>query len=525
MSKPEDVERKRQEEQVRLDMAKSPSARNKLGQFATPPELALEIAAYLRELWKTRNDEIRFLDPALGTGSFFSALRRAFPPNAIAQAKGIEIDPDFVKVARDLWGVFDLNVIQGNFTELSVPSLSECPNLILTNPPYVRHHHINFEEKIRLQGLVARRLGYALSGLSGLYCHFLLLAHDWLTEDGFGVWLIPSEFMDVNYGSVVRQYLTERVTLVRVHRFDPSDVQFDDALVTSAVIVFQKKLPSPNHAATFSFGGSLQMPAMEQSIPIRAIAGGQRWGGLPQRNGADLVRPEAGLHLSDLFFIKRGLATGANGFFILTRKRAEELGLPPEFLKPILPNPRKLSGPIIETDANGWPLLDDQLVLIDCRLPESHLKSDHSMLWRYLRKGEHLRIRDRYLVKYRDPWYSQEQRPPAPFLCTYMGRGANGKTPFRFFWNRSKATAHNVYLLLYPKDELKQILDQEPSLEESVFQFLRGISRTDLVWEGRVYGGGLHKLEPAELGRISGDALLEMLGASRFAPRAQRLPL
>jgi hypothetical protein len=97
--------------------------------------------------------------------------------------------------------------------------------------------------------------------------------------------------------------------------------------------------------------------------------------------------------------------------------------------------------------------------------------------------------------------------------------------PFRFFWNRSKAIAHNVYLLLYPKEELKRILNQEPSLEESVFKFLDGISRTDLVWESRVYGGGLHKLEPAELGRISGDVLLEMLGAGRFTNRAQRLPL
>src|SRR5438046_3071307 len=199
----EEMERKRQEEQVRLDSAKSPPARNRLGQFATPYELALDIALYLRGLWKTRNDEIRFLDPAIGTGSFFAALRQAFPSDAIAEAKGIEIDPDFVKVARDLWGGFDLKVIEGNFTELSAPPPAECANLILTNPPYVRHHHISSEEKVRLQALVARRLGYALSGLSGLYCYFLLLSHDWPTEEGLGVWLIPSDFMDVTYASVV----------------------------------------------------------------------------------------------------------------------------------------------------------------------------------------------------------------------------------------------------------------------------------------------------------------------------------
>jgi hypothetical protein len=49
--------------------------------------------------------------------------------------------------------------------------------------------------------------------------------------------------MDVNYGRVLKRYLTERVTLRRIHRFDASDVQFDDALVTSAVVVFENTPP------------------------------------------------------------------------------------------------------------------------------------------------------------------------------------------------------------------------------------------------------------------------------------------
>jgi hypothetical protein len=35
-----------------------------------------------------------------------------------------------------------------------------------------------------------------------------------------------------------RRYLTDQVTLMRVHRFDPADVQFSDALVSLAVLMF-----------------------------------------------------------------------------------------------------------------------------------------------------------------------------------------------------------------------------------------------------------------------------------------------
>jgi hypothetical protein len=41
-----------------------------------------------------------------------------------------------------------------------------------------------------------------------------------------------------------------------------------------------------------------------------------------------------GLTFGDLFTIKRGLATGANDFFILPRKRAREIGIRSKFLKP-----------------------------------------------------------------------------------------------------------------------------------------------------------------------------------------------
>ena len=63
------------------------------------------------------------------------------------------------------------------------------------------------------------------------------------------------------------------------------------------------------------------------------------------------------------------------------------------------------------------------------------------------------------------PWYRQEDRPPAPLLCTYMGRaGANGRSPFRFVLNHSQAVAPNVYLVMYPRPLLSDAAARDPDL-------------------------------------------------------------
>ena len=93
-----------------------------------------------------------------------------------------------------------------------------------------------------------------------------------------------------------------------------------------------------------------------------------------------------------------------------------------------------------------------------------------------------------------------------------MGRQDTGRgRPFRFILNHSKATATNVYLMLYPKPALAKVLLEKPELLKEVWQALDRISDEALIGEGRMYGGGLHKLEPRELGNAVVEKILEVL--------------
>lgn len=504
------IENLRLDTQRSLDQAKTHAERNKFGQFATPPKLALEITRQSREYLR-KGVKIRFLDPAFGTGAFYSAFLQVFPRSRIESANGFEIDSQYGKAAKRLWANAALTMQITDFFSVTIPTDDQWrANLIVCNPPYVRHHHLSAQQKERMGMLTAKTVGLRVNGLSGLYCYFLIHAHNWLAEGGMGCWLIPSEFMDVNYGTVLKEYLTRKVTLLRIHRFDPAESQFDDALVSSAVVWFRKATPPADHRADFTFGGTFESPHILRRIPLSGLARTLKWTRIT--NGRERGGWDSGVKLSDLFNVKRGLATGANNFFILTPEKVKEYNLPTKFLIPILPSPRYIKEDVIEGDKRGNPRIENPQFLLSCNLPSDRVKEEHQSLWKYLEQGMRDGVHERYLSQHRRPWYAQEDRPPSPFLCTYMGRQDSPTgSPFRFILNASKATAANVYLFLYPKPPLAHLLARHPDLTVKVWEGLKGIPSEALVREGRVYGGGLHKIEPRELANASADSILHMV--------------
>jgi adenine-specific DNA-methyltransferase len=499
---PDTLEPQRLVLQATLDAQKTPLERNQLGQFATPTALAREVAGFaLRQLPATT--PIRFLDPAIGTGSFYSAARQEVPADRWAWAQGVEIDPHYGQPAQQLWQGTTLQLTLGDFTTLPAPTREEDKaTLLLSNPPYVRHHHLKAAEKTRLRASAEAIIGAAPQGTTGLYAYFLYLCHAWLAEGGIGAWLIPSEFMDVNYGRLMRQYLLEQVSVIRIHRYSPEDLQFDDALVSSAVVVLRKQVPTPDHTIEFSYGGSLSAPHSINTISVARLVQQNKWN-IIFRDAAPAIVDPAIAKLSDFFAVKRGLATGCNEFFIMSPEQAEARGIPAQFLTPILPTARYLDTDEVPADRP----LD---YLLTCARPVQELAEQYHQFVQYIQEGIVQGIDKRHLCSHRTPWYSQEDRPPTPFLCTYMGRGV-GNSPFRFILNHAQATASNAYLLLYPKPVLQAYIEQHPNALRRIWQILRAITPQAMIDEGRVYGGGLHKVEPKELASVPVPALARLL--------------
>jgi hypothetical protein len=507
MSAIERIEQCRLALQLNCDRLRSAQQRNRMGQYATPSALAGELLRHARGLLPGR--PVRFLDPAIGTGSFYAALLREWPHARIASATGFEIDPHYGEPCKVLWADTPLQLRVEDFTAAEPPGADAGRyDLVICNPPYVRHHHLQRAAKVRLQLRSKLATGLQLSGRAGLYAHFITLAHGWMSADALAGWLIPAEFMDVNYGHALKRYLLRAVTLLRIHRFDPSEVQFGDALVSSAIVWLRNQPPGGAHEVEISYGGTLSNPKTRAMVAASRLESTAKWSAFPA--SYPMARAAAAATLGDYFRVQRGVATGANEFFIMSGEQALERGIPRQCLRAILPGPRQLQLDEVPADAAGDPQLARPLWILDCRLSEREIRERYPALWRYLETGRP-QVAGGYLCSRRAPWYAQEIRLPTFFLCTYIARGRRDGRLQRFIFNRSHAIAANSYLMLYPRESLERFIRGDAERARVVWQLLSRIGPDVIRACGRVYGGGLYKLEPNELANVPVPQMAELL--------------
>lgn len=88
----------RADAQLIADASKSAEERNRLGQFPTPFPVASHMVAHALKALPS-DAPIAFLEPALGSGVFYSALLRQAAVTQISSATGCEIDPVYSDTA------------------------------------------------------------------------------------------------------------------------------------------------------------------------------------------------------------------------------------------------------------------------------------------------------------------------------------------------------------------------------------------------------------------------------------------
>ena len=197
--------------------------RKKFAQFFTPFSVADLMAK-----WLIGNKELNtVLDPAFGLGVFSRALLNH---NNNLKINGFEIDENIYEKAK-----INFNNNQNVSINLSDFMYNDWDNKydgIICNPPYINFH--DYDNK-NILNEIEKRISFKLNGLTNLYTLFLVKSIFQLNENGRAAFIIPSEFLNSDFGKLIKSYLIKSKTLRHIAVINFEENIFDDALTTSAI--------------------------------------------------------------------------------------------------------------------------------------------------------------------------------------------------------------------------------------------------------------------------------------------------
>lgn len=458
----------------------TPAHRKRYGQFFTPAPLAR-----LMGDWLLGADHLRtVLEPAFGLGVFSRHLLAQKPA---LQVEGYEIDPVMRQAARACFAGQPQLALHA--TDYVYAPWEARYDGIICNPPYAKFH--DYDNRPALAEL-ATHTGYELNGFTNLYAIFLLKSLHQLAPGGRAAYLIPSEFLNADYGKRVKQYLLDSGYLRWVTVIDFRETIFADALTTACLVLLARdahddqvaftSLARPEELAAWAeeLASYPQWPA-QRVYPRASLVPAIKWRRYYQPVASEKFRGL--IPFSQVAKVSRGIATGANAYFMFNREKADQHDIPAANLLPCIAKATDVPAPFFTQDhfdqlaarnRNVW-LFNGQ------HQPDERVAA-------YLQVGIDRGIDQRYLTSKRNPWYALEQRPPAPIWVSVFNR--NG---LRFVRNeamvRNLTTFHCVYLNLFSA--------AQPDL---LFAYLlTPVSREMFDDNRREYGNGLQKFEPNDL--------------------------
>ena len=451
-----------------------------LGQVATPEPIAKLMAK-----WVMSAKPCAVLDPAAGLGGLLAACRQF---NGRIELVGAERDTETLQRART-------SAPRGTKLILADYLKSDAGLFdgIIANPPYVKAHRLDYSEEDWLY--FEERLGTPLDRLTNLYALFLLKIWEDLAPRGRAAVILPAEFLNANFGEEIKERLLRAIRPVGIAIFAPSLNVFADALTTSAIVLLDKSraLKAPiwarlaetvEDAETFVEGLlAARISACGNGlIDLAALNPKDKWLNLLLNGATERVPVQFANRVGDYFKSRRGIATGANDFFCLSRAEMREHHLAEAHVEPCITK---------ATDADGLVFTRekfDALVARDRRCFLLNPSRNGQNLARYLEVGEQQGIPKRHLPSHRPVWYLPENRAVADIWVAVFSRES-----VKFILNTSGAKNLTCFHGLYAKPG-------NESLAPLMTLFLNSsLGRESFSQVNRFYGDGLNKLEPKDV--------------------------
>ena len=456
--------------------------RRERGAYYTPPDLAAFIAE-----WAIRSSADTVLDPSAGLGNLVAAAVHR------AQALGATGPPN-------VWGVelhrrtFDrleqrctqFRIPVGQLTNGDFFGASHCLgtfDVVLTNPPYVRHHElpVGAVEEMRM---ALHAGGSAIDGKSSSWAYFVIRSMQLLRTGGRLAAIVPGELVSADYGRQILEQVSENFDTTVLVRCEGE--LFGDLQLTTIVILGDgyggtRKRGGTVHGCSIDF--DQERPALP---PVRQMArvgdtrrstavlfAGARPRDLQLVDGA--LRSEGLRCLGEVGSLAIGYVTGESRFFHFTETERNEASLREAHLKRAVHRGAHVRGSIFRLE--DWQ--DTRDAGGRCWLFHP-LDGSEEPVKRLITRGVDTGVPTRLKCRTRVPWWRVPLGNVPEAIFVYLG-----KRP-RIVENRTQVYAANSFFVL---------TGPETAAESLAVASMTSVFQLSALIAARCLGGGLRKLQ------------------------------
>jgi len=473
------------------------------GQFWTPDWVADAMVEYVAQ----QDRPIVVFDPAVGAGAFFRAAKRiAEQHGTSAVLSGRELHEEVLQEAT-ISGLDQADLSGVDIRDFILDPPAGPIRGVVANPPYIRHHRIPAETKAHLKSLSTRLMGAPLDGRTGLHVFFLIQSLELLASGGRLAFILPSDVCEGVFATQLWGWIAANFCIHAVATFEPEATPFPGVDTNAFVLFAENSKPAGTLKwARIRQRGRHFQDWVRAGFPPADAAVEARERQLAEAIKTGLTRhPQdgtpSGKELNSFAKVLRGIATGANEFFFMTRETMEQLAIPEEYCVRAVGRTRDVAHDTLTMqdlealDSSGRPT---HLLSLD----KQPLEELPPAIQTYLATGENLGLPRRALIAQRRPWYKMEKRAVPPILFAYLGRRNT-----RFIWNQAGAVPLTGFLCVYPNvpgvDAARRLF--------SALNDPETIANLPLV--AKSYGGGAIKVEPRGLERLTvPDSVIKRYG-------------
>lgn len=467
------------------ERAVTPRNRRRLGTFFTPQVLVEHTLSTGERLVGKAPDVV--VDPGAGVGAFSLAAARRW-----ADARVIAVDINVVTLGllaarMDHAGLGDrAELVLGDFVGWLGTRTRDAAEVYLTvgNPPFTRSQSLDAETKRKAADAAGDMVSSGHATLSTIFA--AAVARNLAPQDGMAL-VLPAAWTYTRSARELRAGLwRQRSRGLELHRWPTSARAFTGPSVTATVVALGSEQAT---SQPFVHGVAT---VVEDAVLVSDRRQHERSDGCPDPlpGGAGrraIAEVTTSRCLADVFRPRRGIATGANNFFFLTREEAN--GLPETATRAGLCTLRGTAGSQLAFDEPAWRGLSDAGVRCHLLDVDEEAAEDPAVA-SYLERGRRDGLHERHLCRQRRPWYALEAMAVPDVLISPLIT-AQG---LRIVTNDIGAMPSNSLYGLYLCEGVSQ------ELGDLVIAWLRSAAGVAALRDhGRRFAGGSIKLEPREL--------------------------